>query len=57
MTGPDQHLAAQQRAVQELGALRAEIDSVDSQLHDLLIRRTELAVKVGEVKAKVQPLG
>ena len=57
MTGPDQQLAAQQRAVQELGALRAEIDAVDSQLHDLLMRRTELAVKVGEVKAKVQPLG
>jgi len=52
MTGPDQQLAAQQ-----LGALRAEIDSIDSQLHDLLMRRTELAVKVGEVKAKVQPLG
>jgi chorismate mutase-like protein len=57
MKGPDQLLAAQQRAVQELGALRAEIDAVDSQLHDLLMRRTELAVKVGEVKAKVQPLG
>lgn len=57
MTGPDQLLAAQRRAVQELGALRAEIDAVDSQLHDLLMRRTELAVKVGEVKAKVQPLG
>ena len=57
MTGPDQQLAAQQHAVQELGALRAEIDAIDSQLHDLLMRRTELAVKVGEVKAKVQPLG
>jgi chorismate mutase / prephenate dehydratase len=57
MTGPDQQLAAQQRVAQELGALRAEIDSVDSQLHDLLMRRTELAVQVGEVKAKVQPLG
>ena len=52
MSGPDQQLAAQQ-----LGALRAEIDAIDSQLHDLLMRRTELAVKVGEVKAKVQPLG
>lgn len=61
MSGPDQKLAAQQlvaqHAAKELGALRAEIDSVDSQLHDLLMRRTELAVKVGEVKAKVQPLG
>jgi chorismate mutase-like protein len=56
MTGPDQQLAAQ-HAAKELGALRAEIDAVDSQLHDLLMRRTELAVKVGEVKAKVQPLG
>jgi chorismate mutase-like protein len=56
MKGPDQPLAAQ-LAAKELGALRAEIDSVDSQLHDLLMRRTELAVQVGEVKAKVQPLG
>jgi chorismate mutase-like protein len=52
MKGPDQQLAAQQ-----LGALRAEIDSIDSRLHDLLMRRTEIAVQVGEVKAKVQPLG
>lgn len=57
MSGPDQKLAAQQLVVQQLGALRAEIDSIDSQLHDLLMRRTDLAVKVGEVKAKVQPLG
>ena len=47
MTGPDKQLAA----------LRAEIDAVDSQLHDLLMRRTDLAVEVGEVKARVQPLG
>jgi chorismate mutase / prephenate dehydratase len=47
MTGPDMQLAA----------LRAEIDAIDSQLHDLLMRRTELAVQVGEVKARVQPLG
>lgn len=47
MTGPDQQLAA----------LRAEIDAIDSQLHDLLMRRTELAVEVGETKARVQPLG
>jgi chorismate mutase/prephenate dehydratase len=47
MTGPDKQLAA----------LRAEIDAVDSQLHDLLMRRTDLAVQVGEVKARVQPLG
>lgn len=57
MSGPDQKLAVQQLVAQQLGALRDEIDSVDSQLHDLLMRRTELAVKVGEVKAKVQPLG
>ncbi len=57
MTGPDQQLAAQRLVSQQLGALRAEIDAVDSQLHDLLMRRTELAVKVGDVKAKVQPLG
>src|SRR5262245_18613042 len=47
MTGPDKQLAD----------LRAEIDAADSQLHDLLMRRTELAVEVGEVKARVQPLG
>ena len=47
MTGPDKQLAA----------LRAEIDAIDSQLHDLLMRRTDLAVEVGEVKARVQPLG
>ncbi|HET6158403.1 MAG TPA: chorismate mutase [Dongiaceae bacterium] len=47
MTGPDQQLAA----------LRAEIDAIDSQLHDLLMRRTDLAVQVGDVKARVQPLG
>ena len=47
MTGPDKQLAA----------LRAEIDAIDSQLHALLMRRTDLAVEVGEVKARVQPLG
>lgn len=47
MTGPDKQLAA----------LRAEIDAIDSELHDLLMRRTDLAVKVGDVKARVQPLG
>ena len=47
MTGPDKQLAA----------LRAEIDAVDSQLHDLLMGRPDLAAQVGEVKARVQPLG
>jgi chorismate mutase-like protein len=47
MTGPDKQLAD----------LRAEIDAIDSQLHDLLMRRTDLAVQVGDVKAQVQPLG
>ena len=41
----------------QLAALRREIDSVDTQLHDLLMQRTELAVKVGEVKARAQPIG
>jgi chorismate mutase-like protein len=41
----------------QLAALRREIDSVDTQLHNLLMQRTELAVKVGEVKAKAQPIG
>jgi chorismate mutase-like protein len=41
----------------QLAALRRQIDSVDTQLHDLLMQRTELAVKVGEVKAKAQPIG
>jgi chorismate mutase-like protein len=41
----------------QLAALRREIDSVDTKLHNLLMQRTELAVKVGEVKAKAQPIG
>jgi chorismate mutase-like protein len=41
----------------QLAALRRDIDSVDTELHNLLMRRTELAVKVGEVKAKAQPIG
>ncbi|WP_395018911.1 chorismate mutase [Dongia sp.] len=41
----------------QLAALRRQIDSVDTQLHDLLMQRTELAVQVGEVKAKAQPIG
>jgi len=41
----------------QLAALRRQIDDVDTQLHDLLMQRTELAVKVGEVKAKAQPIG
>jgi chorismate mutase/prephenate dehydratase len=42
---------------EKLAALRQEIDTVDHQLHDLLMRRCELAVKVGEVKAERQPVG
>jgi chorismate mutase/prephenate dehydratase len=42
---------------EKLAALRQEIDAVDNQLHDLLIRRTELAVQVGKVKAEKQPVG
>jgi chorismate mutase-like protein len=41
----------------QLAALRREIDAVDTKLHDLLMQRTELAVRVGEVKAKSQPIG
>ena len=41
----------------QLAALRHEIDSVDTKLHNLLMQRTELAVKVGEVKARAQPIG
>ena len=41
----------------QLAALRRDIDAIDSQLHDLLMRRTDLAVKVGEVKAMAQPIG
>lgn len=33
-----------------LNALRHEIDEVDDQLHDLLIRRTEIIERVGEIK-------
>jgi len=41
----------------QLAALRREIDAVDTKLHNLLMQRTELAVQVGEVKAKAQPIG
>jgi chorismate mutase / prephenate dehydratase len=41
----------------QLAALRREIDAVDTKLHDLLMQRTDLAVRVGEVKAKSQPIG
>jgi chorismate mutase-like protein len=41
----------------ELAALRHEIDAIDTELHDLLMRRTQIAVRVGEVKAKSQPIG
>jgi chorismate mutase-like protein len=41
----------------QLAALRREIDAVDTKLHNLLMQRTELAVRVGEVKAKAQPIG
>lgn len=41
----------------QLAALRRQIDAVDTKLHDLLMQRTELAVRVGEVKAKSQPIG
>ncbi len=42
---------------EKLAALRHDIDAVDNQLHDLLMRRTELAVQVGKVKAEKQPVG
>lgn len=42
---------------EKLAALRQEIDTVDHQLHDLLMRRCELAVQVGKVKAERQPVG
>jgi chorismate mutase-like protein len=42
---------------EQLAALRREIDAVDTKLHDLLMQRTELAVRVGEVKATAQPIG
>jgi len=42
---------------EQLAALRREIDSIDTKLHNLLMQRTELAVKVGEVKAQAQPIG
>lgn len=41
----------------ELVQLRHKIDAIDSQLHDLLMQRTELAVAVGATKAARQPLG
>ncbi len=33
-----------------LGNLRAQIDEIDTELHDLLIRRTEIAEEVGKAK-------
>jgi chorismate mutase-like protein len=42
---------------EQLAALRREIDAVDNKLHNLLMQRTELAVRVGEVKATAQPIG
>lgn len=42
---------------EKLAALRQEIDAVDNHLHDLLMRRCELAVQVGKVKAERQPVG
>lgn len=42
---------------EKLAALRQEIDVVDNHLHDLLMRRCELAVQVGKVKAERQPVG
>jgi chorismate mutase-like protein len=41
----------------QLARLRREIDGIDSQIHDLLMRRTDLAVSVGEVKARLRPVG
>lgn len=35
-----------------LGSLRAQIDEIDTELHDLLIRRTEIAEQVGKAKGK-----
>ncbi|WP_282607429.1 chorismate mutase [Pelagibius sp. Alg239-R121] len=35
-----------------LGKLRAQIDEIDTELHDLLIRRTEIAQQVGKAKGK-----
>jgi chorismate mutase-like protein len=40
----------------ELIRLRQQIDAIDDQLHDLLMRRTELAVAVGAAKAAKQPV-
>ena len=42
---------------EKLAALRQEIDTVDHQLHDLLMKRCDLAVQVGKVKAERQPVG
>ncbi len=41
----------------QLARLRREIDGIDSQIHDLLMRRADLAVAVGEVKARLHPVG
>ena len=41
----------------QLARLRREIDGIDSQIHDLLMRRADMAVAVGEVKARLHPVG
>ena len=40
--------------VKSLDDLRAEIDEIDSQLHDLLMRRTEVTAEVGRAKKRAQ---
>ncbi len=49
-------MAGDARKDDELARLRREIDAIDDSLHDLLMRRTELAVRIGAVKAKAQPV-
>lgn len=46
-------------AADELDALRGEIDAIDEAMHDLIVRRTEVATKLGELKkgdaVKIRP--
>jgi chorismate mutase/prephenate dehydratase len=52
----DQVKQGAQQEVEGLQALRQEIDSIDDQIHDLLMRRTEIVHGVARVKNKARQM-
>ena len=52
----DQVKQGAQQEVAGLQALRQEIDSIDDQIHDLLMRRTEIVHGVARVKNKARQM-